>query len=89
MRELENAIERAMVIGRGPELQTADFPLQINAAPQPVNGQALEEIERGHILKVLEGCHWNQSMAARVLKIDRVTLYNKIKKYGFKKANVA
>jgi DNA-binding NtrC family response regulator len=86
VRELENAIERAMVIGRGPELQTSDFPLQINAAPQPANGQALEDIERAHILRVLEGCNWNQSMAARVLKIDRVTLYNKIKKYGFKKA---
>jgi len=86
VRELENAIERAMVIGREPELQASDFPMQISASPPPASGQALEEIERTHILRVLEGCHWNQSMAARVLKIDRVTLYNKIKKYGFKKA---
>jgi DNA-binding NtrC family response regulator len=86
VRELENAVERAMVIGHGAELQASDFPLQIGTAPQPANGQALEDIERAHILRVLEGCNWNQSMAARVLKIDRVTLYNKIKKYGFKKA---
>jgi DNA-binding NtrC family response regulator len=86
VRELENAIERAMVIGREPELQASDFPMQISASPPPASGQALEEIERTHILRVLESCHWNQSMAARVLKIDRVTLYNKIKKYGFKKA---
>jgi two-component system response regulator HydG len=89
VRELENAIERAMVIGHGAELQAADFPLQISTAPQPANGQALEDIERAHILRVLEGCNWNQSMAARVLKIDRVTLYNKIKKYGFKKTGAA
>jgi len=87
VRELENAIERAMVIGHGPELQASDFPLQIGTAPQPAGGQALEDVERAHILRVLEACNWNQSMAARVLKIDRVTLYNKIKKYGFRKAH--
>ena len=87
VRELENAIERAMVIGHEPELQASDFPMQ-SATTTPATGQALEEIERAHILRVLDGCNWNQSMAARVLKIDRVTLYNKIKKYGFKKAGV-
>ncbi len=89
VRELENAIERAMVIGREPELQPSDFPLQIGSAPEPAAGQALQDIERAHILRVLESCNWNQSMAARVLKIDRVTLYNKIKKYGFKKSDAA
>jgi two-component system response regulator HydG len=87
VRELENAIERAMVIGREPEIQPSDFPLQVSAATQPPSGSTLEDVERAHILRVLEGCNWNQSMAARILKIDRVTLYNKIKKYGFKKAN--
>jgi len=87
VRELENAIERAMVIGREPEIQSSDFPLQISAATQAPSGSTLEDVERAHILRVLEGCNWNQSMAARILKIDRVTLYNKIKKYGFKKAN--
>jgi len=87
VRELENAIERAMVVGRGPEIQSSDLPLKLNHAPAAPSSQTLEDVERGHILKVLEGCHWNQSMAARVLKIDRVTLYNKIKKYGFRKAS--
>jgi DNA-binding NtrC family response regulator len=87
VRELENAIERAMVVGRGPEIQFSDLPLKLNHAPAAPSSQTLEDVERGHILKVLEGCHWNQSMAARVLKIDRVTLYNKIKKYGFRKAS--
>ena len=89
VRELENAIERAMVIGREPELQVSDFPLQFISTAEPGGGQTLEDIERAYILQVLESCSWNQSMAARVLKIDRVTLYNKIKKYGFKKTSVA
>jgi DNA-binding NtrC family response regulator len=87
VRELENAIERAMVIGHGPEIQSTDLPLKVNHAAVVPAGESLEDVERAHILKVLEGCHWNQSMAARVLKIDRVTLYNKIKKYGFRKAS--
>ncbi len=86
VRELENAVERAMVIGREPEIQAPDFPLQLGPVEQPSPGETLEDVERSHILKTLEECHWNQSRAARVLKIDRVTLYNKIKKYGFKKS---
>jgi DNA-binding NtrC family response regulator len=86
VRELENAIERAMVIGREPEIQAADFPLQLTAPPgPPAGGLTLEDMERGHILRVLEACDWNQTRAAKILQIDRVTLYNKIKKYGFKK----
>jgi DNA-binding NtrC family response regulator len=85
VRELENAIERAMVIGREPEIQASDFPLQLTATPQPEGGMSLEDVERGHILRVLEACDWNQTRAAKVLGIDRVTLYNKIKKYGFRK----
>jgi DNA-binding NtrC family response regulator len=89
VRELENAIERAMVIGREPEIQLADFPLQVSSPPVPEGGLALEDVERAHILHVLETCDWNQTRAAKVLGIDRVTLYNKIKKYGFRKANSA
>jgi DNA-binding NtrC family response regulator len=89
VRELENAIERAVVIGREPEVQASDFPLQVSTGAEPAPVGSLEDVERAHILKTLEACKWNQSQAARVLKIDRVTLYNKIKKYGFKKAGSA
>ena len=85
MRELENAIERAMVMGREPELRPGDFPLQVGGGEPAEVGVTLEEVERGHILRVLEGCEWNQTRAAKMLEIDRVTLYNKIKKYGFRK----
>jgi transcriptional regulator with PAS, ATPase and Fis domain len=88
VRELENAIERAMVIGREPEIQASDFPLQLSSPPPPPEGSlALEDVERVHIQHVLEACDWNQTRAAKALGIDRVTLYNKIKKYGFRKAN--
>ncbi len=89
VRELENAIERAMVIGHEPEIQPADFPLQLSTPRAPETGMALEDIERAHIQRVLEASAWNQTRAARILGIDRVTLYNKIKKYGFRKAERA
>jgi DNA-binding NtrC family response regulator len=89
VRELENAIERAMVIGREPEIQASDFPLQVTAPPPAEGSLALEDVERVHIQHVLETCDWNQTRAAKALGIDRVTLYNKIKKYGFKKVNSA
>jgi DNA-binding NtrC family response regulator len=89
VRELENAIERAMVIGQTPEIVASDFPLQVSTSPAPEGSMALEDVERGHIQRVLEACEWNQTRAAKALGIDRVTLYNKIKKYGFRKVNAA
>ena len=85
VRELENAIERAMVIGREPEIRPSDFPLQVGSPERAEGGLTLEEVERAHILRVLESSDWNQTRTARLLEIDRVTLYNKIKKYGFQK----
>jgi DNA-binding NtrC family response regulator len=83
VRELENAVERAMVIGREPEIQPADFPFQLQPTQQ-VAGRTLEEIERGHIERVLQETAGNLSRAARILDIDRTTLYNKLRRYGLK-----
>ena len=85
VRELENAIERALVVGREPEIQRADLPLSLQGGSGPPAGPSLDDVERAHILKTLEACDWNQTKTAKVLDIDRVTLYNRIKKYGFKK----
>ncbi len=86
VRELENAIERAMVVAQEPELREQDFTLKLPAERGAANGtRTLEEAERIHILRVLEECGGNQSRAAQVLDIDRVTLHNKLKKYGWKK----
>jgi len=83
VRELENAVERAMVVAQEPDLREQDFILK----PRNGNGsegvKTLEDIEKAHILKVLEECGWNQTRAAEILDIDRVTLHNKLKKYGW------
>jgi two-component system, NtrC family, response regulator HydG len=84
VRELENAVERAMVVGKEPELQETDFMFKAQSASNP-NGSSktLEDMERAHVLRVVEECGGNQSHAAEVLDIDRVTLYHKLKKYGW------
>jgi DNA-binding NtrC family response regulator len=85
VRELENAVERAMVVAQAPELRETDFTLKSKSGPLPEIGGArsLEEVERGHILYVLDDCGGNQTRAAEALGIDRVTLHHKLKKYGW------
>ena len=88
VRELENAIERALVIGRGAEVQPADFPFQLHPA-EPAGGRTLEDMERAHIERVLEETGWNLSRTARILDIDRTTLYHKLRRYGLKRNELA
>jgi len=85
VRELENAVERAMVVAQEPELREPDFTLKTKNGTVPETGGArsLEDVERGHILHVLDECGGNQTRAAESLGIDRVTLHHKLKKYGW------
>ena len=83
VRELENAIERAMVVAQEPEIREEDFALRLPVS-EP-SARKLEDIEKAHILAVLQECRGNQTLAAEVLDIDRVTLHNKLKKYGWKR----
>jgi two-component system, NtrC family, response regulator AtoC len=87
VRELRNLVERATVCASGPILQVADFGLGPAAAAAPDAGASLEEVERRHIVAVLEQTGGNVSQSARILDIDRVTLYNKIRKYGLRDAS--
>ena len=84
VRELENAIERALVIARESEIQPSDFPFQVQRSEESTSGRSLEDVERMHIERILQETEWNLSRAARVLAIDRTTLYNKLKRYGLK-----
>ncbi|HAL54938.1 MAG TPA: Fis family transcriptional regulator [Bacteroidetes bacterium] len=85
VRELENAIERAMVVGKPPAIRGEDLPFQLlERRTVPASG-SLAAMERTHIAATLEQNHWNISRSAEILQIDRVTLYNKIEKYGLKK----
>ena len=81
IRELENAVERAMVVAQEPEIREQDFVFK--AAATNGTSKSLDEIEKAHILRVLETCNWNQTRTAEVLGIDRVTLHHKLKRYGW------
>jgi len=82
VRELENMIERAIVVGNGKKIMLRDLPLEKSVVSNSV--ESLEDLEKEHILKILNKYSWNISRAAKALNIDRVTLYNKISKFGLK-----
>jgi DNA-binding NtrC family response regulator len=80
VRELENMVERAMVIGNGKKITVKDLPLERTLVSSAV--ESLDDLKKKHILHILNKYNWNISHAANALKVDRVTLYNKIKKYN-------
>jgi DNA-binding NtrC family response regulator len=83
VRELENMIERAIVVGNGKEIKLKDLPMGKEMISSSV--ESLDELELNHIQKILKKYDWNISRAAKALNVDRATLYNKIKKFGLKK----
>jgi len=86
VRELENAIERAVVVGKGDKILVDDLPFHVSSSPS-ANGdgdKSMSSIEKKHISRVLNENNWNISKSAVELEIDRVTLYNKISKYGLR-----
>ncbi len=91
VRELENAIERALVLGRDDVLWVGDLPetfrSRATGAPR-LDGQpvSLSEVEREYILKTLRAVRGNKAAAARVLGVDRKTLYRKLDLYGIRPA---
>jgi DNA-binding NtrC family response regulator len=85
VRELANAIERAMVVGRPPLIRPEDLPLRDPRRAGPQGGDSLADVEKRHVAAVLERTGWNITKAAEVLGIDRVTVYNKIRKYGLQR----
>ena len=85
IRELEHAVEKAVIISDGSTLSAEAFPLpRIPAKTEEESTQAstLEDMERLMIRKALESCGGNLSAVASQLGITRQTLYNKMKKYG-------
>ncbi|MGA2957727.1 MAG: sigma-54 dependent transcriptional regulator [Thermodesulfobacteriota bacterium] len=90
IRELENCIERAVVIARGEIIAPADLPPQIQALSSEKedsevrfpSGISLQEVEKALILRTLEDTGGNRSRAAEILGINRRTLQMKLKEYG-------
>jgi DNA-binding NtrC family response regulator len=86
IRELEHAVERAVLVARGREITLADLPEPLQVDPSP-GGSApppgsLEEIERVSIVRALESTGWNKQAAAQVLGLWRPTLYSKMRRHG-------
>lgn len=85
VRELENVIERAMVLSQPPSIRATDLPFQNVTKLELPKDDTLEAMEKMHVEAILDSAKWNITRAADILDIDRVTLYNKIAKYGLKK----
>ncbi len=85
VRELENMIERAIVVGDGRKITLKDLPLEKTIVNN--SAESLDDFEAMFILQILNKYGWNISRTAKALKVDRVTLYHKIKKYDLKPEN--
>ena len=85
IRELENAIERAVVVGRQREILPEDLPIFCHEPPAAIKAHSLKDVEKTHIERVLTENQWNIARSAKILGIDRSTLYSKIKRYDIKK----
>jgi len=91
LRELRNAIERATILTRGPQVEAEDLPNPVAVCADShgrdrenlgIGGEhSLDEIEQAHLTKVMD---WAPSLhdAAAVLGIDKATLYRKRKRFG-------
>ena len=88
IRELRNALERAVVFSNTDVLEPEDFPENVRAASGPAGSLAglrsLEDVEREVIAATLEATHYQISRSAEALGISRKTLLEKRKKYGLK-----
>ena len=94
VRELENAIERAVSLSHGPLLTPDDLPEQIRQAstaseqkpdaPEAIESVylTLEEVEKRHLIRVLKETKGNKVKAAKILGIDRRTLYRMAERFG-------
>jgi DNA-binding NtrC family response regulator len=85
VRELENAIERAVVVGKERQILPEHLPIFCHEPLHGPRNNSLKEIEKAHIRQILLDNEWNIARCARILDIDRTTLYNKIKRYDLQK----
>jgi len=100
IRELENVIERMLVLSNGETITEHDLPDELRQASGPLNqsslllelpeeGISLEAIERELLLRALERFHGNQTQAARYLDISRRTFIYRMEKHGLRQEDAA
>jgi len=85
VRELSNAVERAVVVCRTRTITPPDLPIGTSREEElKTRYFSLDDVEREHILTILNQTGWNISKSSAILGIDRSTLYNKIHRYDLK-----
>lgn len=96
IRELENLIERALVLDRDGRIGMDDLPPRLREAEQhvgtlrmelPDEGISLEDVEKELLLSSLQKHNWNQTRAAAYLKITRSTLLYRMQKFGLSRGS--
>jgi two-component system response regulator HydG len=94
-RELENAVERAVLLCRGEYIMPEDLPPHVQGAEgrevsvvSVPSGMSLRDVEREVILQALEETKGNRTHTAQMLGISRKTLQNKLKEYGIQEGKV-
>ncbi len=90
IRELKNAIERAVILADGKELTTSNLPLELQISTASEHDQLsafdLASVEKLHILRVLHHTNGNKTETAKLLNIGLTTLYRKIEEYNLQEA---
>lgn len=89
IRQLENVMERSVVLSKGAVIQPHDLPPELGPdadADDELSASDLNRMERDHVRSVLEQCGWNKYKAAKMMGISRSTLYSKIRKHGIRAA---
>jgi DNA-binding NtrC family response regulator len=88
IRELRNAVERAMLLGESKMLTVTDFPIASAASPTlteavalPASGIDLEQLERSLVVQALTSTGWNQTRAAALLGLNRDQIRYRIEKF--------
>jgi DNA-binding NtrC family response regulator len=87
VRELQNAVKHGAALATGPLVDEGDLPEELLTSVTAHVSEAgalrsLAEVEREHILRVLDACSGSQAEAARVLGVARNTLWRRLREYG-------
>ena len=95
IRELEHVVESALIFSKSDIIHPSDIPIKKEQPIKPILSNilysynktdlSLEEMEKIHITEILKKFNWNQTQAAKALKISPKTLYTKIRRYNISK----
>jgi DNA-binding NtrC family response regulator len=94
VRQLESAIERALLLAEGDEITVEDLPVEIRASVQsegaggfklPPEGISFEELERSLLIQAMEQTSWNITRAAKLLGLSFRTMQYRLDKFGIKR----